>query len=420
MPNPSRTSLTATALAVGLLLFATACQHRPARGHGSRDLHQPSKPVTLARSTVFGPQWRVEKVTLRGGKQEGVELINIDNGSIIITVIPTRGLSILDVRDSKTGDRLLGWDSPVHEVVHPSYVDLESRGGLGWLEGFNEWLVRCGLAFAGHPGTDEFTTNTGDTATMDLTLHGKIGNIPASSVQVVVDEKPPHRIRVTGVVQESMFYGPNLQLVAQVSTEPGSDSFRINDTIANFGAFDQEFQLIYHANFGPPMLEQGATVVTASKQVTPMNAHAAKAVNNHATYAGPTKGFIEEVYLHEPYSTAADQSMAVLRNASGDRGTSVRWSTAELPYLTVWKNTAATEDGYVTGIEPATGYPFNRKVERKFGRVPKLAPGASRTFTLDFAVLRDKAAVDWATGEVNGISAGRPTTLNDEPPEIGD
>jgi hypothetical protein len=25
------------------------------------------------------------------------------------------------------------------------------------------------------------------------------------------------------------------------------------------------------------------------------------------------------------------------------------------------ENTAAQEDGYVTGIEPATGYPFNRK-----------------------------------------------------------
>ena len=53
-------------------------------------------------------------------------------------------------------------DSPVKEVVHPSHIDLESRGGLGWLEGFNEWMVRCGLEFAGHPGTDQFINNTGD------------------------------------------------------------------------------------------------------------------------------------------------------------------------------------------------------------------------------------------------------------------
>ena len=50
-------------------------------------------------------------------------------------------------------------ESPVEEIVHPKYIDLESRGGLGWLEGFNEWMVRCGLEFAGHPGED--TTNTG-------------------------------------------------------------------------------------------------------------------------------------------------------------------------------------------------------------------------------------------------------------------
>ena len=54
--------------------------------------------------------------------------------------------------------------SPVEEIVHPKYIDLESRGGLGWLEGFNEWMVRCGLEFAGHPGEDTFTTNTGGEA----------------------------------------------------------------------------------------------------------------------------------------------------------------------------------------------------------------------------------------------------------------
>ena len=66
-------------------------------------------------------------------------------------------MGILDVK--MDGVRL-GWNSPVKEVVHPSHIDLESRGGLGWLEGFNEWMVRCGLEFAGHPGTDQFINNS--------------------------------------------------------------------------------------------------------------------------------------------------------------------------------------------------------------------------------------------------------------------
>ena len=61
-------------------------------------------------------QWKVEKHTLRGGKQDGVEIIEVDNGTLQFRVIPTRGMGILDVN---LGDVRLGWDSPIKEVVHP-------------------------------------------------------------------------------------------------------------------------------------------------------------------------------------------------------------------------------------------------------------------------------------------------------------
>ncbi len=363
----------------------------------------------------FNSSWSVTSKTLHGGKQEGVELITIDNGSLVITVIPTRGMGILDVR---MGDIRLGWDSPVKEVVHPSYVNLESRGGLGWLEGFNEWMVRCGLEFAGHPGKDEFINNTGDTATMDLTLHGKIQNIPASEVEVTVDPKPPHRIRLSGTVYEKFFYGPKLKLVAEVSTEPGSDTFRISDAITNEGAFPQEYQLIYHGNYGSSILEANATILTPVKSITPFNAHAAKALATWHTYRGPTKGFIEEVYLFEPIGDSDHKGRAVLRNAAGDLATSVSWDLSQLPYLTIWKNTAAREDGYVTGFEPATGYPFNRKVERKFGRVPKIPAGETRHFTLDYGIHKGKAAVKALADKVAASQTALPMLVNPDPPKI--
>ena len=93
-------------------------------------------------------------------------MVEVDNGRLQFRVIPTRGMSVLDVT---LGDVRLGWNSPVKEVVHPSYINLHDRGGLGWLDGFNEWMVRCGLSFAGHPGEDKFINNVGDEATMPLT-----------------------------------------------------------------------------------------------------------------------------------------------------------------------------------------------------------------------------------------------------------
>ncbi|HKD35833.1 MAG TPA: DUF4432 family protein, partial [Pirellulales bacterium] len=213
--------------------------------------------------------WSVKRFALHGGKQEGCELIVLDNGKLKITVIPTRGMSVLDVT---SGEMRLGWNSPVKQIVHPQFMRLESRGGLGWLEGFNEWMVRCGLEYAGHPGQDEFVNNVGEKATMELTLHGKIGNIPASEVSVTVDSQAPHRIRVKGTVFEQAFYGPKLELATEISTEPGSDSYRIEDRVTNHGAFEQEYQLIYHCNFGPPLLEKGSRVIAAAKRIAPFNA----------------------------------------------------------------------------------------------------------------------------------------------------
>jgi hypothetical protein len=371
---------------------------------GARDLDSKS-----------AARWRVHKRTLRGGKQEGVDVITVDNGKLTFTVIPTRGMSILDVR---LEDVRLGWDSPVREVVHPTLINLQSRGGLGWLEGFNEWMVRCGLEFAGHPGKDKFINNAGDEAEMDLTLHGKIGNIPASEVEVVIDREPPHRIRVRGRVEERMFYGPKLELWTEISTEADASTFRTDDTVKNHGAYDQEFQMIYHANYGPPLLGAGSRFSAAAQSVTPFNAHAAKSVTQFSQYSGPQKGFVEQVYCLRPFADAAGRTTILLRNAAADRGVSMSFPVEQLPYLTLWKNLADLAEGYVTGLEPGTGFPYNRRIERKAGRVPKLGPGQSRRFTIDFAILTTKSDVEKVDAEIARIQGGRKVELDSEPAKI--
>jgi uncharacterized protein DUF4432 len=125
-----------------------------------------------ASSTDLGipaePPFSVKKSILHGGKQEGVESVEVDNDRMTISVIPTRGMNVLRVR---SGDITLGWNSPVKQIVNPAFIELDSRGGLGWLDGFNEMLVRCGFEWAGHPGMDNGKL---------LTLHGRAGNIPAA------------------------------------------------------------------------------------------------------------------------------------------------------------------------------------------------------------------------------------------------
>ena len=355
-----------------------------------QNIHVDSLHIKGTDITPEKPNWSIIKQTLHGGKQEGVDLITVNNGKLSFSVIPTRGMSLLSAR---VDDIHLGWNSPVKEVVHPKFIRLEDRGGLGWLEGFNEWMVRCGLESNGHPGTDSFINNVGDEATMDLTLHGKIGNIPASEVEIIIDRAPPYRISIRGRVDERMFYGPKLEIQTEVSTTPDSPSLRISDTITNRGDDPQEFQILYHANYGPPLLEQGAQFLGPMRNVAPFNEHAAASIDDYSTYQGPTSGFTEQVYCLTPIAGRDGRTSIGLVNRARNKGVSMTFSVEQLPYVSLWKNTNLEGEGYVTGLEPGTNFPNNRRVERKFGRVPKLKAGESHKAEIDITILQDRQAV---------------------------
>ena len=61
-----------------------------------------------AGEVVAGAQGcSIRKLTLQGGKQEGVDVIVVDNGKLKFSVCPTRGMGVLSVT---MGDVFLGWN----------------------------------------------------------------------------------------------------------------------------------------------------------------------------------------------------------------------------------------------------------------------------------------------------------------------
>jgi Domain of unknown function (DUF4432) len=403
-------------IAVALLCLTSPVAAQPFHKtliSSSQNVRVDPTEITSKDATPNCPvKWSVRKLTLHGGKQEGVDLVVIDNGKLQITVIPTRGLGVLSVT---LGDVRLGWDSPVKDVVHPQFVNLNSRGGLGFLEGFNEWMCRCGLENNGGPGPDRFINNIGDEAVMELTLHGKIANLPAQEVELVVDREAPYRIRLRGRVDERMLFGPKLELQTEISTEPGSNTFRIADVVSNRGTQPQEFEMLYHVNFGRPLLEEGSRFLAPVERVTPYNDRAAKAVATWNVYPGPTPGFIEQVYLLRPIADKDGRTLLLLQNKAADRAASMSYTIKELPCLTIWKNTAAEKDGYVTGLEPGTNYPNHRAIERKAGRVPKLAGDASHAMMIDYTIHVGKDEVQKAADRIKAIQGDRKPTIDEKP-----
>ena len=379
-------------------------------------------PTWFARSADYGPgsalrsepAWSIEKVTLRGGRQAGVDRIRVDNGVLSFHVLPTRGMNIWDAH---CGDLRLGWDSPVKEIVHPQFIELNDRGGLGWLEGFGEWMNRCGLASNGAPGIDEVPSNTGAIVPVNLTLHGKVSYIPARRAEVVVEpgEKRP-LIRVRGEVDEAALFGTQLRLLSEVRTEVGSKTMVLDDTVKNLASTPQEFQLLYHVNFGTPLLQDGAEFIAPLKRVAPRDPRAAEGgMVGWNRYGPPTNGYIEQVYFCEALADANGMTEVLLRNKAGDRGVSMTYSVKALPCLTMWKNIQSIENGYVTGIEPATNYPNLRSFERKQGRVPVLQGG--KTFDAEVAmhVLTTKAEVDAALQRIQKLQGSHQTNVEKQP-----
>lgn len=340
--------------------------------------------------------------TLRGGKQQGSKLITLTVGDKTLRVVPTRAMAILD---ATRGELRYGWDSPVKEVVHPSFINQEASGGLGWLDGFNEMVARCGYQWAGHPGEDNGEM---------LTLHGRIQNTPADDVVLIVEQEPPYRVTLKGRVDEKRFKFTNFEVHTELSLTPDEPYIHIKDTLHNLSNYDNTYQAIYHNNFGSPILEQGATLHVAGTQVSPFNEYAIQGLHEWDQMPAPTEGFDEMVFNVLALEDEDGMSHALMKNAAGDAAIEVSWSNSTLPVLTIWKNTDTLEQGYVVGIEPGTSFAYNRTHQRDLGLVPTIKGKSSKTFHVRFGLLTDNEAIDASQAKIEAIQR-TPMLLSNNP-----
>ena len=283
--------------------------------------------------------------TLHGGRQEGVSIVDIDNGTMKLSVVPTRGMNVLQ---ASVGNVRMGWDSPVKEVVNPSFIELNGRGGLGWLEGFNELVTRCGYEWVGHPGVDNGEL---------LTLHGRAANIPANKVTLHIDEKPPYAITLRGELKEQAFKKVDFSVATELVTEPGSVVFALNDTLTNNGDYPKEYQALYHSNFSTPFLEQGARFAAPVKQVSPFNDKAKDDLPDWQTYRAPTRDYDETVYNMVPYADAKGDTLTVLHNKAGSLGVAVGFNTQHCPCFPCGKTPTPKARAMSQGWSPGQAFP---------------------------------------------------------------
>src|SRR5262249_8609982 len=149
----------------------------------------------------------------------------------------------------------------------------------------------------------------------------------------------------------------------------------------------------------------GSRIAVPIREMAPQTSRAAESIDSFEMYTGPTTGFAEQVYCYDSLADSSGRTLAILYNSAANRGLALRWNRGELPCFTLWRNSSSVEDGYVTGLEPATNYPNFKSFERQQGRVPTLAPGGRWQCTLSIEVVDTAADVARLLSEVVALQA---------------
>jgi hypothetical protein len=161
--------------------------------------------------------------------------------------------------------------------------------------------------------------------------------------------------------------------------------------IENRGFEPQPLMMLYHFNFGFPILSPNARVVGPVVVTEPRDDEATKdkGPDECLTFPEPQPGYLERVFFHTLASDPRDGTfIALLNRDTGDGtplGTVIRFNRKELPTLTEWK--MVRKGFYVVGLEPGTALPLGRGMVREKGELPFLEGQEEYRVTLEFQVV---------------------------------
>ncbi len=319
----------------------------------------------------------IRDCVLNDGPEKGVRAFDLKNGrNLEMTVLADRGMDISSVTfkgknmsfASKSGIR-----SP--------YLYQED-GVRGFLRQFNAgFLTTCGLTYAGAPGRD---------GERELGLHGPYSNTPAGSVSAeTVYHGDEAVLTLRGQVRESCVFGENMLLKRTLTLETERDRLHIHDEVENQGFLEEPLMLVYHINFGYPMLDAGARIYGSAEKIVPRDAIAEQGFSRYDVMEDPVVGREEECFFHVGH--AAGEAFVMLHNEKIASACVIRYDPEVFPLLCEWKCMRAGD--YALGLEPTTSGVLNRAVARKNGTLAHLKPGEKRVADISVEFTDDESLI---------------------------
>ncbi len=340
--------------------------------------NQPYTPEQLRRMTGTMEQIAgIRLVEHADGKTRGMRAADVWTGSgFRFSVWLDRAM---DLGPAEYAGRGMAWLHPA--LGTPAQYDPH---GIGWLRTFGGGLMTtCGLTFFGAPEVEN-----GE----ELGLHGRVSHLAAQKVSVTTEwQGDDYWLELTGQVRQSVLFGENLLLSRRIRTKMGANSLTIVDRVQNEGFRPSPHMILYHCNFGFPVVSPGSQVLLDETEMHPRDARAKRGRGHERELEAPQAGYAEQVFFHKPRMGPDGLSRAAIVNRALGFGAYVKYRAQELPYLTQWKMMAAGE--YVCALEPTNVWETPRSQLRAEDRLPILAPGQMIEYSLELGVLPDAEAI---------------------------
>ncbi|MFD0693887.1 aldose 1-epimerase family protein [Paenibacillus sp. GCM10027628] len=302
------------------------------------------------------------------GNEAGVEQIQVRTGAgLSYYVTPTKGL---DISLAEYHGASISWQSGNGDA-HPHYYEPQDNGWLRTASG--GLLMTCGLMQVGSPCEDEDER---------LGLHGRVHHTPAKQVAAESSwHEDEMEMRISGVVEETAIFGGHLRMTRQIRSRLGQNTIHIQDEVRNMGFQCCPHMMLYHFNFGFPLLSEETTVKFHSTQVKARERE--MPIEGYEAWQAPDAGYRERVYYHDsnekPWVQIENPNFP-FHSGRGKVRVSLQWSAETLPRLIQWKMPGAGT--HVLGIEPANCLVEGRRKEREWGSLFFLEPGQTVNYEI--------------------------------------
>ena len=320
----------------------------------------------------------IETSVLDNGPAAGSRIAWVNTGSgLRYKVAIDRCLDIVDAFYNRHG---LSWLS--HGGLTVPRPDANS--GLEWLYSFAGGLVTtCGLTHIGGPESDEKEIRG---------LHGRISNTSATLESIVQPDPASGQMdmSITAVIRESRVFGPHLELRRTITSTLEESVIKIDDEVTNRGNTACPHMILYHCNFGWPLVDEGADIVyrgTCRSRGMDFDNELFNETHDYKKCQKPLqshKGTGESCGFIDVQPDKEGLCHVGLVNHQLPLALAIRYPKKQLPHLTNWQHWGPGE--YVCALEPGTNPPIGQNKARESSQLIMLEPGEKRLYHLEIRI----------------------------------